>query len=111
MVTTALVAIALAAAQGSGPPVQPRKAYGACLNQFVQKALKDKVEVPAFKGAAKAACAKEEAAFRASLIAFDIKMKIKRVEAEENAAMQVEDYLANSADSYEGQLADSGSPQ
>lgn len=94
------IATALAAAQAGGPPVQPRKNYGACLSAFMRDKVKDKLEAAAFTAAAKAACVKEETAFRQSLLTYDQKMGIKRREAEENASMQVDDYLTNATDNY-----------
>ena len=94
------IATALAAAQAGGPPIQPRRNYGACLNKFMQAKISEKMDGPTFTAAAKAACTAQETAFRQSLISYDLKMGIKRREAEENASMQVDDYLTNTTENY-----------
>jgi hypothetical protein len=98
------IATALAAAQASGPALLPRKNYGACLNKFMKAKVSEKLDEAGFRSGAKTACAAEEAAFRDSLIAFDLKMKIKRAEAEDNASTQVEDYLVNAVENYQAHV-------
>jgi hypothetical protein len=109
---TLVIAAALVAAPdaGAGSPGQLRKDYGACLNKFVDGNVKDKLTADAFTTAAKAACASKEAAFRKSIIDADLRMKIKQSEAEENAKMQVEDYLVNAADKYAGYIEEAPKP-
>jgi hypothetical protein len=111
MLTLALAAALVAAPDaGAGSPGQLRKDYGACLNKFVEASVKDKLAPDAFTTAAKAACASKEAAFRKSIVDADLRMKIKQAEAEENANMQVEDYVVNAADKYAGYVAEAPKP-
>lgn len=104
MISFALMTFLTAAAPPPGLP--PRKAYGACLKRAMNERLADKLAAQAFAAAAKAACAAEEAAFTRSLVDEDLRMKIKRPEAEANAAGQVQDYLANTTNNYRAALGD-----
>ena len=103
------VAVLMAAA-GPAPTAMERRAFGQCLSKFVHDKLEAKMDPAAFKAAQKAACAQQEAAFRNAWIAYDISMKTKRSEAEENAASQVDDYLTNSADTYASSIAPPSRP-
>jgi hypothetical protein len=94
LVATMMMAAAPAA------PSQERRAFGSCLSKFVHDKLTDKMEGPAFKAAAKNACAAQSAAFRAAWVSYDVAMRTPRSEAEQNADSQIEDYLQNSTDSY-----------
>lgn len=98
--------IAAGAVQASGPPMEPRKTFNACLNKFMKANVEKELDDAGFTTGAKAACAAEEAAFRKSLVDFDIKMKIKRAEAEENASLQVDDYMLNTIETYKGLVSD-----
>jgi hypothetical protein len=81
-------------------PSRERNALGTCLSKFVHDKLMDKMDVGAFKAAAHSACAAQENAFRTAWVSYDVAMKTRRSEAEENANGQIEDYFANSTDSY-----------
>ena len=88
-------------AAAPSPPGKERRDYGMCLSRFVHDKLSgDKMDAAAFKTAAHTACGTEEAAFRTSWVNYDVAMRTKRADAEENAASQIEDYLQNSAESY-----------
>ena len=100
----------LMAAAGPAPTAMERRAFGQCLSKFVHDKLEAKMDPAAFKAAQKAACAQQEAAFRNAWIAYDMSMKTKRSEAEENAASQVDDYLTNSADTYASSIAPPSRP-
>lgn len=100
------------AAAGAGPvaPSQERKAFGLCLSKFVHDKLEAKMEPAAFKAAQKAACAAQEAAFRTSWTAYYVAMNTKRSEAEQMTGADVDDYFANSADSYASSIAPPARP-
>jgi hypothetical protein len=89
-----------AVAQAPSPPVMPRKNFGNCLNKVVQGKAGDKLADDAFKAAAKAACATEETAFRTAWITYEVGMKTKRADAEQNAESQIEDYYQNASENY-----------
>ena len=95
------VVIALAmAGQGPAAPVMPRKNFGNCLNKVVQGKVGDKLAEDAFKAAAKAACASEENAFRTAWVNYEVGMKTKRADAEQNANSQIDDYFQNAVENY-----------
>jgi hypothetical protein len=100
MISIALATALYVSAAPAGPPPQLRKNYSVCLNRFSKEKMEAKLDAETFKAAAKTACASEEAAFRKSIVDYDVKMGVKRAEAEEGATLQVEDYLINTADTY-----------
>ena len=100
----------LMAAAGPAPTAMERRAFGQCLSKFVHDKLDAKMDPAAFKAAQKAACAAQEAAFRSAWVAYDVSMKTRRSEAEENAASQVDDYLSNSAETYASSIAPASRP-
>lgn len=96
--------IALGLASGApaapSPPTMPRKNLGMCFNKVVETKMSDKLEADAFKAAAASACAAEESAFRNAWISYEVGMKAKRADAEENANSQIADYLQNAVETY-----------
>lgn len=100
MISFALATALYVSAAQSGPPALPRKKYSECLSRFSKEKKESKMEQEAFKAAAQAACAAEEIVFKKSIVDYDVKMGVKRREAEEGAALQIEDYLINTADTY-----------
>jgi hypothetical protein len=80
--------------------VLPRKNFGMCLNKVVEQKANDKLAEDAFKTAAKAACAKEETSFRTAWVSYEVSMKTKRTDAEQNAESQIDDYLSNAIETY-----------
>ena len=101
MISFALATALAASAVQAGPPPQLRQAYSACLSSFMKAKMSDKLDDAAFRSAVKAACASQEAAFRDSIVAYDVKTGMKKAAAEEGAELQVEDYLVNTADTYQ----------
>ena len=98
---TLVTALAVAAAPPvGGPSGQPRKAYSACLQKLIKDRTDAKLNTATFTSEAKSGCAAQEAAFRKSLIDYDVATGLKRADAEEGAGLQVEEYLANAADTY-----------
>jgi hypothetical protein len=97
---TLAAALAAATAQAAGPPSLPRKNYSACLQKVIKDKREANLSTEGFTAAAKADCAAQEAAFRASLVAADLKMGLKKADAEEGAELQVEEYVLNAADTY-----------
>jgi len=97
-----VVAVGMAGAglQGASSTMAPRKNFGACLNKVVEAKMSDKLADDAFKTAAQAACEKEATAFRAAWISYEMSMKTKRANAEQNANSQIDDYLSNAIETY-----------
>lgn len=100
MIVLAAALMIAAPAAAPEPPGAERSALSACLQKFSHDKLNDKLSADAFKKGAQAACAAQEATFRAAWVRFDVAMRTKPSEAEQNAAEQVEDYLQNSTDDY-----------
>jgi hypothetical protein len=101
MISFALATALAASAVQAGPPPQLRKAYSTCLSSFMKAKMGEKLDDDTFRSAAKAACADQEAAFRNSIVAYDVKTGMKKAAAEEGAAMQAEDYLVTAAENYQ----------
>jgi hypothetical protein len=101
MISLALATALAASAAQAGPPPQLRQAYTACLSSFKKAKLSEKLDDASFRSGAKAACASQEVAVRNSIVTYDVKMRMKKAVAEEGAAQQVDDYLANMAESYQ----------
>lgn len=82
------------------PPTLQRKNLGMCFNKVVGDKMSDKLAEDAFKAAATTACAAEESKFRDSWVSYEVGMKTKRADAEENANSQINDYLQNAVETY-----------
>lgn len=110
MFSLALIAMHMAAAAPAQPNPSIRKAYASCLNGVMQKALGEKTEPAAFDTALSTACAAERAAFRNSLVNYDVAAGTKRAEANTNADLQIDDYLATTREDYRMYLEDGSKP-
>jgi hypothetical protein len=97
-----IVALGMSGAAPAAPaaPTMPRKNLGMCFNKVVEAKIGDKLAPDAFKAAAAAACTNEENAFRNAWIAYEVGMKTKRTDAEQNANSQIDDYLQNAVETY-----------
>lgn len=111
MISFVLATALYASAAQAGPPPQLRKNFSSCLSRFSKANADAKLDPAAFKTGAKAACTAEEAAFRKAAVDYDVKMRISRREAEEGADLQIEDYFANMADSYQVQYGERADPK
>jgi hypothetical protein len=110
MITLAISAVLAAAAAQPDPVIPARKAYSACLNKVTAEHLDKKTEPAAFDGALQPACAREEAALKTALVASDVARGFPRKDAEDGAALQVEDYLAVAKEDYRGYLESGSRP-
>jgi hypothetical protein len=98
-----VLAVVISMAASAATPVAPsreRNALGMCLSKFVHDKLEAKMDAAAFRAAAKTACAAQDTAFRNAWVSYDVAMKTRRSEAEENAASQADDYFQNSTETY-----------
>ena len=90
LITTML--LAAAALQGTDAA---RNDYGKCLRKLTIEQLKADKPVEEFVAAMATACAREEAAFRAAVIAAARADRIPAAEAERDAKEQIADYQDN----------------
>jgi hypothetical protein len=113
MISSMLAMALAAAAPGPSPDAitRARKAYSACLSGFMKKSLKDGAEDSAFEKGLSPACATQEQAFRTAVIAADTASGMKRAAAEQNAATEVEDILANTTEMFKDYKSSNTSPK
>jgi hypothetical protein len=82
-----------------------RRDYSMCLDAFMKKSIKDKMETPAFEAGLAPACAAKEAAFRTVVVAADVAVGIKRADAEENAKFEIDDIQLNIKETFRDTMA------
>jgi hypothetical protein len=87
------------------PPRAERSALLTCLSKITHDKVTDKMGVAKFTAAAKSACASQAAAFRTAWVSYDVAMRSRRSDAEQNADLQIEDLFQNAADIYKEQTA------
>jgi hypothetical protein len=78
----------------------PREKFADCLQTASLQAAAQQVAPDQFSAFAMQQCAAAGASFKAALTAFDVKNGIKRAKAASDAQLQVDDYLAMSAEKY-----------
>ena len=79
----------------------PRDKFADCLQSAGLEAAAQKVSPDQFTAFAKQQCSAPGSAFMAALVAFDVKNGVKRTKAASDAQLQVDDYVAMSAEKYE----------
>jgi hypothetical protein len=84
-----------------------RRTYSACLGNFMKKSIHERIEQAAFESGLVPACAAQEQAFRATLIAVDVAAGIRRPAAEENAKLEIDDLQANIKETFRDSIAPS----
>ena len=108
---SSVLALAMFAQPATEALPRARKEYSACLSGFMKKSLKEKVEDAAFESGLAAACSAQEQKFRAIVVATDTAAKIKRADAEENAAMEIADMQANTKEMFKDYKTTNTSPR
>jgi hypothetical protein len=96
--------LAVTAAQPADMTVKTRDDYATCLRKFTAVSLDKKMDPIAFDKALQPACEKQEATFRAAVIATDKADKMSDADAQEDAQFQIEDYLDKFQNSYRDYL-------
>ena len=79
----------------------PRQDFTDCLKRAGLQATAQQVAADQFSAFAMQQCAAAGANFKAALVAFDVKNGVKRAQAASDAQLQIDDYLAMSAEKYE----------
>jgi len=83
----------------------PRKAYSACVKQFENKSLADKMDAAAYSAALKGACTAEAAALTKALVDFDVGTGTKRAAAAATAESDIADYRLTSEERFRDMIA------
>lgn len=95
MLGTMMVVVAALTAQSAGTLDKARADYLKCMRIYLYEAVTAKMPEAEFNMGVVGACATEQAAFHAAVIAVDRADGIKLPDAKENADMQVADYVEN----------------
>ena len=78
----------------------PRMAFVDCLKQTSAKAKSANVPASQYAEFIKSNCAAQVQSYRSAMISFDVKNGIKRPKATEDADLQIDDFIAISAEKY-----------
>jgi hypothetical protein len=92
----------------------PRQGFTECLKRASLQAAARQVAAAQYSAFAAQQCADEGAKFKSALVAFDVKNGVKRGQAVSDAQLQLDDYIAMSAEKYESKApkaAQSPTPQ
>ena len=79
----------------------PRQDFTECLKKASLQAAAQKVAPDQYSAFAMQQCSTSGASFKSALVAFDVKNGVKRAQAASDAQLQIDDYLAMSAEKYE----------
>ncbi|HKX91559.1 MAG TPA: hypothetical protein VJM15_03940 [Sphingomicrobium sp.] len=79
----------------------PRDAFKTCLKEQTSKAANEKVATDAFEAYVRTGCAAQLGAFKSAVIAFDVKNKMTRKDASDDADLMIDDFIASAVDNYE----------
>jgi hypothetical protein len=79
----------------------PRQDFTECLKRASLQAAAQQVAAGQYGTFAAQQCAAESAKFKSALVAFDVKNGVKRSQASSDAQLQLDDYIAMSAEKYE----------
>ena len=85
-----------------------------CLRETATKAESQKMPADGFVAFAHANCSSQEQGLKAAIWAFDAKNKVSRKQSEEDANLQIEDYVLTAEDKYRARApkpAAAASPQ
>jgi hypothetical protein len=85
----------------------PRQGFTDCLKQASVQAAAQRVAADQYSAFAAQHCATQGASFKSALVAFDVKNGVKRARAASDAQLQVDDYIAMSAEKYESKAGKS----
>jgi hypothetical protein len=83
----------------------PRQDFTECLKKASLQASAQKVAPDQYSAFAMQQCSAAGASFKSALVAFDVKNGVKRAQAASDAQLQIDDYLAMSAEKYESKAS------
>ena len=83
----------------------PRMALMNCLKQASSQATAQKIAPDQYSAFAQQRCAASADSFKSALVSFDVKNGVKKSQATADAQLQVDDYLAMSAEKYQSRTA------
>ena len=86
-------------------PSAPRKAYSACLVQFVQTSAQKKITAEQFDAELATACTSEEQSFRRSVVSSDVSRGISRKTSEQGVSDEIADYRSTTKDRYRSTIS------
>jgi len=89
----------------------PRAAFGDCLKRAGLAAAAQNVAADQYSTFASQQCSAQAASFKQALIAFDVKNGVKRALASSDAQLQVDDYVAMSAEKYQEKVGVMAKPK
>ncbi len=78
----------------------PRDKFADCLHSASLQAAAQQVAAGQYGAFANQQCSAQAAKFKGAIVAFDVKNGVKRARAESDAQLQVDDYIAMSAEKY-----------
>lgn len=79
----------------------PRQDFTECLKRASLQAAAQQVAADQYSAFAAQQCADQGAKFKSALVSFDVKNGVKRGQAATDAQLQLDDYIAMSAEKYE----------
>ncbi|MCP1468699.1 hypothetical protein J3E64_000366 [Sphingobium sp. OAS761] len=106
MLLSVSLAMMLAGAPAADPVGAGRKAFSTCLSKQIQPAINDKMSLADFQAHMKQACADQESAFRAAIVAQDKADRMSDKDAQADADDQVAEYV----DKITGEFEDYSQP-
>jgi hypothetical protein len=98
IVLLAASSITLAALQASINA--PRDAFADCLKQASAKAASEKVDGEAYEAYARDTCSETLSAFRSAVTSFDMKNKMSKKAATEDADLMIADFMGSAVERY-----------
>ena len=94
----ALFVAAVLAMQGGSD--DPRRAYVSCLKDAAVSAQSSNIGADAFDDYAHKTCAAIEGSFRSKLVSFNVKNGMSKKTADEDAQIQLDDYVYTASEKY-----------
>lgn len=100
LASTLLAFAAMTAAQPNDPSRPARDAYTACLREFMQRGVRERMAEAAFNEALPTQCAEQERAFRDAIAARERSFRTPAAEVEQIATDEITDARANTREMF-----------